>query len=186
MPATVDITRWTGTTATPVKTVITNQTTRANAEDSPTSSTGNPIQIPASGATNYSYWVSTRLTCSVLPATLITNLRWYGPGTNNLAGGCGILGNSAAAAPGYTQATGTLGQTGTQLTQANYPALAAAPVSVFTFTSAAPKALNGQMPAAGPVGDFGDFFVYQITVPGATAVPGPTGTALFTWQYDES
>jgi hypothetical protein len=180
MPATVDITRWTGTTGAPVKGVITGINTRANAEDvNSVADTVNPVQIPAAG-TNYSYWVATRLTCSVTPAGTINNLRWYSGGSNNLGTGIDCFGNEATA---YTQAIGTLGQTGTQLITANYPTVTT-PVQVWTLTAAAPKSLAGSLSNPG-TGDFGSFFVYQINV-GTTALPGATGQTTFTWKYDET
>jgi hypothetical protein len=180
MPATVDITRWTGATGAPTKTTITGINTRANAEDNhSTAGTANPVQIPASG-TNYSYWVCTRLTCSATPAGTINNLRWYSDGANNFGTGITCLGNEATA---YTQATGTLGQTGIQLTTANYASVTT-PVDCFSLTAAAPKALAGSL--ANPnTGDFGSWFVYQIGV-STTALPGATGQETFTWKYDET
>jgi hypothetical protein len=108
MPATVDIVRLTGTTpGTP--STITGINTRANSFDSHTTAdTTSPVQIPAAGS-NYSFWVNTRLTCSVTPAGTINNLRWYSDGANNFGTGITLIGNEATA---YTQATGTAGQTG--------------------------------------------------------------------------
>ena len=180
MPATVDITRWTGATGSPTKGIITGINTRANAEDvNSTADTVNPVQIPASG-TNYSYWVCTRLTCSVTPAGTVNNLRWYTSGTNNLGTGIDCYGNQATA---YTQAVGTLGQTGTLLNTTNYPSVTT-PVQVWTLTAAAPLSLAGSI-SNPTTGDFGSWMVYQINV-STTALPGATGQATFTWKYDET
>jgi hypothetical protein len=182
MAAGVDILRWNGAAGAPTKGVITGINTRANAEDTNTTAgTNNPIQIPPSG-TYYSYWVCTRLSVTgALPSLLINNLRWYTNGTNNFGTGLDCFGQEATT---YIQAIGTPGQTGTQLTQANYASLTLAPVQVWTLTSAAPKALAGSITNTGPAGDFGSFFVYQVNV-GATASPGATGQNTFTWKYDE-
>jgi hypothetical protein len=180
MPATVTIRRWTGAAGAPVKTDITGINTRANAEDAhSTAGTTNPVQIPAAG-TNYSYWVCTRLSADTTPAGTINNLRWYSDGANNFGTGITCRGNEATA---YTQATGTIGQTGTQLTTANYASVTT-PADVFTFTSAAPKALAGSI-SNPSTGDFGSFFVYQAEI-GAAAGPGVSGQETFTWKYDET
>jgi hypothetical protein len=180
MAATVDILRWTGTTGAPVKTIITGINTRANAMDAHSlADTSSPVQIPAAGS-NYSFWVCTRLSCSATPAGTINNLRWYSDGANNFGTGITAQGNEATA---YTQAIGTVGQTGTQLTVGNYPSVTT-PVDCFTLTAAAPKSLAGSLsnPATG---DFGSFFVYQITV-ASTAGPGATSQETWTWKYDET
>ena len=142
MPATVDIVRVTGASGGPTSTTITSINTRANAYDThSTADTTNPIQIPAAGS-NYSYWVSTRLTCSVTPSGTINNLRWYTDGANGFGTGVTCIGQEATS---YVQATGTAGQTGTQLTTGNHAGLTGAPVDPFTFTSGSPKSLAGSL-----------------------------------------
>lgn len=180
MAATVDILRWTGTTGAPTKSTITGINTRANAADAHTTAdTASPVQIPAAGS-NYSFWVSTRLSAGTSPAGTINNLRWYADGANNFGTGITCTGNEATA---YAQATGTVGQTGTQLATGVYATLTT-PVDVFTFTSASPKSLAGSI-SNPTVGDFGSFFVYQIVV-ASTASPGATAQETFTWKYDET
>jgi hypothetical protein len=182
MPATVTIRRWTGASGAPTKTDITGINTRANAEDAhSTAGTSNPIQIPAAG-TNYSYWVHTQLSADTSPTGTINNIRWYTDGTNNFGTGVTCTGQSASS---YVQATGTAGTTGTQLTTGNHIGLTAAPVDVFTFTSAAPKALTGSIsnPTTGDIPN--SAFVYQLAI-GTTAAPGATGTETFTFKYDET
>lgn len=179
MAATVTIRRHTG--AGPTKTDITGINTRANAEDAhSTGGTTNPIQIPAAG-TNYSYWVVTRLSADTTPSGTINNLRWYTDGTNSLGTGVACVMNTAT---GYTQATGTPGVSGTQLTVGNYPTLAGAPSDAFAFNSGSPKSVAGSISNPN-TGDFGDYVVYQIEV-GTTAGPGATGSETFTWKYDET
>lgn len=179
MAATVTIRRWTGSTGTPTKTDITGINTRANAADShSTAGTSNSILVPAAG-TNYSYWVSTRLSVDAITAGTVDNLRWYTDGTNNFGTGITCMGNSASS---YVQATGTPGQTGTQLTTGNYASLSTDPVNVFTLTTASPAAISGTTTSTG---DLGDFFVYQIEV-GSTAASGATASETFTWKYDDS
>lgn len=181
MAADVQIRRWTGTSGTPTKTNITSINTRANAEDTHTTAgTTNPIQIPGAG-TNYSYWVSTRLFANTAPSGTIDNIRWH---TDGAAGfGTGVDAN-VGAATGYTQATGTPGTTGNQLTTAAYTQLTGAPVDAFSNYPNATTNLS----VAGSVtttGDFGNFVVYQLTV-GTGAGPGATNMETFTWLYDET
>lgn len=183
MAATVIINRWTGSTGSPTKTAITGDNTVANASDahqSVAAGSSNPIRVPTSG-TNYSYWVTTRLSASSSPSGTINNLRWYTDGANNFGTGVTCKGQSATS---YVQATGTAGTTGTQLTTGNHAGLSGSPVDVFTFTSGSPKSLTGSI-SNPSTGDFGDFFVYQIEV-GTTAGPGVTNQETFTWVYDET
>lgn len=183
MPATVVINRWTGSSGGPTKTAITSGNTVANAVDShqaTAASSTNPIRVPTSGA-NYSYWIATRLSCSVTPSGTIDNIRWYTDGSNNFGTGVTCKGNDASS---YIQATGTAGTTGIQLTTGNYATLSGSPVSVFTFTSGSPKSLSGSI-SNPSTGDFGDFFVYQVEVD-STASPGVTSQETFTWLYDET
>lgn len=180
MPATVTIRRWTGSSGAPTKTDITAGSTRASTSDAPSPGTNDPIPVPLAG-TNYSYWVSTRLSVDVTPAGTINNLRWYTDGANSFGTGITCLGNTASA---YVQASGTQGTTGLQLTTGNHANLAGAPVDVFTHTSAATKAITGSM-SNPSTGDLGDFFVYQLGV-GTTAGPGTTPSESFTWVFDET
>jgi len=167
---------------------ITSINTRANAQDAhEIADVDNPIQIPSSG-TNYSYWVSTRLECTVAPAGTIDNLKWYTDGSNNFGTGvtCKVKEANEGANEGYRQATGTVGQTGNQLTQAAHTGLVGTvePADAFTYTSGSPLALAGSTTTT-TVDGFGDFVVYQIEV-GTTAGPGATAQETFTFKYDET
>jgi hypothetical protein len=186
MAATVLIRRRTGASGSITETDITGINTRANAEDAhSTAGTTNPIKVPASG-TNYSYWVSTRLDATVTPAGTIDNLRWFTDGANGL--GTGITAKGAKASTttdaGYREATGTPGETGTQLLQANHSGLDEAPADIFGFTSGSPKALTGSI-SNPSTGQFGDHWVYQIEVDD-TAGPGASGSETLTFRYDET
>lgn len=175
MAATVIINRLTG--AGPTLTAITSTTNRMSTSDVAAPGTSNPIPIPDAG-TNYSFWVVTRLQATVAPDNGINNIKWYSDGT---AFGTGLTcnGNSATA---YTQATGTVGTSGTLLNTTNYPTVTA-PVNVTTFTSGSPKTVTGSLGAA--TGEFGDRFVYQLAV-GTTATVGTMAARTFTWQFDET
>lgn len=179
MSATVLIRRLTGSG--PTATDITSINSRANAADAhSTNDTASPITIPAAG-TNYSYWVVTRLDCTVTPATALNNLKWYTDGGNGFGTGITCKMNTAT---GYVQATGSTGN-GTQLTTGNYATLAGSPTDAFAFTSGSPKSVTGSI-SNPSTGQFGDRVVYQIEV-ASTASPGPTTTQeTFTWSYDET
>ncbi len=185
MSATVQINRLTGPSpGTP--TDITGINSRANAGDfQSTNDTTAPIQVPLIPGTNYSFWVSTRLNAITTPAGTINNIRWFTDGVNSF--GTGVTSQCAKASTGadagYRQATGVTGN-GTQLTQANHTGLDEAPADIFTFTSLAPKSLNGSISNPN-TGLFGDFLVYQLSV-NETGQAGPTGSEVINWRYDES
>lgn len=185
MAATVIIDRLTGTAGSETETDITSANTRASTSDSASPGTANPIPVPASG-TNYSYWVTTRLKCTVTPTGTIDNLRWYSDGTNSLGTGVTCKGADASTGTnsGYRQGTGTSGTTGTQLTTGNHTGLDGTPVDVFGLTSGSPKTLGGSI-VNPSTGRFGDHFVYQVEV-GTTAAAGTTTTETFTYKYDET
>lgn len=180
MPAVVKIYRLTGTDGS-TGSDITSINTRANTKDQhSTNDVQYPIQIPASGY-NYSYWVTTRLRCDTSPSGTINNIRVFSDGTNSFGSGVDCICGRATT---YRQATGTEGVTGTELTRANHSGLVSDPVSLFTYTSTSPLALNGSI-SNPSTGYFGDFFVYQVRV-GPTASPGVTPAETITWRYDET
>jgi len=177
MSATVLIRRLTSTG--PTLTDITSINTRANAEDTHTTAgTSNSVLIPAAGS-NYSYWVVTRLDVTAITGGTVNNIKWYADGTNNFGTGVTCNGNTATA---YTQATGTAGTTGLQLTTGNY-ATVTTPVDVFTFTAGSPKSVTGSTSSVSAV--FADMFVYQLVV-GTTAASGASAQETFTYQYDDT
>lgn len=188
MAATVVINRHTGTaTGSPANgTTLTDISggTRLSYSDSPSPGTSNPIPIPAAG-TNRSWWASTRLSATTTPTTAIQNIKWFSDGTS-FGTGLVCMGQTAAAATGYTQATGSggAGTSGTILNTTNYTALSAATVDVTTLTSGSPKSVTGSI-SNPSTGNFGDFFVFQLEV-GTTASVGLTTARTFTWQYDET
>lgn len=179
MAATVTIRRWTGGSGSPAKTDITSINTRANAEDAHTTAgTSNSVLIPAAGS-NYSYWVSTRLSVDSISGGTVNNIKWYSDGSNNFGTGITCIGNDAS---DYVQATGTAGTTGDELTVGNYADLSGAPVDVFGLTSGSPKSVSG---SSSSTGDLGDFFVYQLVV-ASSASSGASSSETFTWQYDDT
>lgn len=186
MAATIQILRKCGA-AGATTTDITSINTRANTTDAhSTNDTSYPIKIPSTPGTNYSYWVTTRLNCTVTPAGTINNLRWYTDGSDTFGTGvtCVVAKASTGANAGYRQATGTAGETGTELSQANHTGLDAAVADAFGKTSAAPLALVGTITNP-TTGEFGDMVVYQVAVD-QTAGTGATTAETFTWKYDET
>lgn len=179
MAATVTIRRWTGSSGAPTKTDITSINTRANAEDAhSTAGTSNSILIPSSG-TNYSFWVSSRLSVDAITSGTVNNIKWYTDGANGLGTGVTCKTNTASS---YVQATGTTGTTGNILNTTNHTGLAGATSDAFGFTSGSPKSVTGTTTSTG---DLGDFVVYQIEV-ASTAGSGATPSETFTWQYDDT
>ena len=185
MVATVVINRLTGSGPI-VRTDITSINTRANAADAHTvADTASPIEIPAAG-TNYSFWVNTQLETTVAPDNLIDNIEWFTDGVNSY--GTGITNVVAQAAEAsYTEATGTPGVTGTELTDANYTGgtlTPATPTDSFAKVTGTPLAVTGSTTG---VGDFGNIVVYQVAV-GTTATPGtkPATPETITWRFDET
>ena len=177
MAATVTIRRLTG--AGPTSTDITSINTRANAEDAHTTAgTSNSILVPAAG-TNYSYWVVTQLNVTAITSGTVDNVKWYTDGTNNF--GTGVT-CRVGTATGYTQATGTAGTTGTELTVGNYATFTLGDSNAFDYNSGAPLSVTGTTTGTGA---FGDRVVYQIEV-GSTAASGATATETFTWRYDDT
>lgn len=186
MAATIQILRKCGA-AGATTTDITSINTRANTTDAhSTNDTSYPIKIPSTPGTNYSYWVTTRLNCTVTPAGTINNLRWYTDGSDTFGTGVTavVAKASTGANAGYRQATGTAGETGIELTQVNHTGLDAAPGDAFGYTSAAPLALVGTITNP-TTGEFGDHVVYQVAVD-QTAGTGATTAETFTWKYDET
>ena len=173
----VQIRRLTG--AGPTGTDITSINTRLNAEDTHTTAgTSNPILIPSSG-TSYSYWCSTRLYFNGSGTGTINNIRWFTDGANGLGTGIGLRVGTATA---YAQATGTPGDTGTELTAGNYSTFTLGNSNAFTYTSASPLTVSGSV--TDPTDEyFGDIVVLQVTV-ADTASAGATATETMSWRYD--
>jgi hypothetical protein len=158
----------------PTYTAITYSTNRADAADVANDVSTYPIQIPASG-TNYSYWVTTQLDCTVAPPTLIDNLIWYTGGSDPFGTGVDCV-TLFTPVNTYTQATGMSGVTGDPLS-----GLGSVQEVFANYTSGTPLSVTG---STSGTGYFGYYVVYQVTVaPGASAGV-VAGAATFTWGYD--
>lgn len=175
MAATVLIERWTGSGA-GTGADITGGTTRMKQADNGTADTNNPVPAVT---TSYSYWVSTRLHCTVAPSNLLNNLKWYSDG---VSAGTGLTVNAAKASTGtnagYRQATSAVA-----LNNTNHTGLdVASPTDASTYTSGSPLSLTGSTSTAIV---FGDFVIYQLAAT-SSASPGAMSARTYTWQYDET
>lgn len=168
----IQIRRWTGAAGSETKDNITDTNTRFLASDSHTvAGTSNPVLIPDSG-TNYSYKASTRLYYDGSGTGTIDNIKWYTDGDNNLGTGIGLNVKTAST---YSQATGTEGETGDEMTGGS---------DAFDYTSANPLSVTGSV--TDPANeDVGDFVELQSTV-GTTASAGTSTQETVTWRYDST
>lgn len=176
MAATIIINRLTSTG--PTLTNITSSASRLSASDAADPGTSDPIEIPDAG-TNYSYWHTSRLQCTVAPSGTVDNLRWHPVLPNNFGTGITAKGNTAN---GYVQATGTQGETGDILNTTNHTSLAGATSDIWTYTEASPKSITGSTTGTG---EFGDRWVFQIEV-ASTASAGTISSHTARWRYDET
>ena len=186
MVATVIIERLTG--AGPTRTDLAGGNTRANAEDvHSTGDTASPIEIPTAGS-NFSFWVNTILHATTAPDNLLDNIEWFTDGGNSY--GTGItLQVATAARASYTEAPGTIGVTGTELTDTNYTGGTITPATpaddnAFAFVTGAPLSVAGSTTTTG---EFGELVIYQVKVI-TTATPGtkPATAEIITWRFDET
>ncbi len=167
----VQIRRLTGTTPDTVD--ITDINTRMNAEDAhSTAGTNNPILVPSDG-TNYSYKTSTRLYVDGAGTGTIDNIKWYTDGENNLGTGLGL---QAKAVETYSQATGTSGESGDEMTGG---------ADAFTYTSVSPLSVTGSVTDPTGAELFGHIVELQMTA-GTTASAGSTGQETMYWRYDST
>jgi len=125
--------------------------------------------------------VTHRLSADSSPSGTIDNIRWYTDGTNSYGTGVSYR---VAEASYYSQAYGTVGDTGVALTQASYPGCLTEPVNGFTLTSGSPLAVDGSI-SNPTTGDFGYFVVSQIEVYAAASAGEITDETL-SWKYDET
>lgn len=191
--ATVLIKRVTGASGSQTLNDITTANTTLNSADIAADGVAHPTQIPAAG-TNYSYFASVCLVCSVAPPTAINNIYVYSDGSNTLGAGVGanvstVSGTNGSTTTNYTQATGSLGVTGLEM-GANYGHSISTPTNFFSYTSASPLALTGTFTtgvdtaANSAAGRFADWLIEQLTV-GTTASAGTTPTETVTFVWDE-
>lgn len=191
--ATILLKRVTGASGSQTLNDITSALTYLNTADVVSDGTAHPTRIPAAG-TNYSYWASICMVCSVAPPTGINNIGVYSDGSNTLGTGVGmnvstVAGTNGSTTTNYTQASGSTGVTGLEM-GANYGHSISTPTNFFSYTSASVLSLPGTFTtgvdtaANSAAGRFADWLIEQLTV-GTTAGIGLTGTETVTFVWDE-
>ena len=130
-----------------------------------------PMVKPSSGS-NYSYKKSTILYASTSPAGTINNIKWYTDGANSF--GTGVT-CSAKTVASYTQATGTEGTSGNQMTSGS---------DCFGYTSSAPLSVTGTIsnPSTGKISGYVDFQAVLST----SVTSGTITSETISWKYDET
>jgi hypothetical protein len=178
MAATVVINRITGPVSASVETNITSGSCHAGTQDSNTSPC--KIQVPTSGS-NYSFWVTEQLKCTVAPDNGLNNAFFYTDGGNGFGTGVDAY---VIPASGYASAVGTAGSSGQLLNAANYgPTACAATSNLFLYTSSCKLTLTGTLGAT--TGSFANRVVLQLSVV-STAAAGNTPGETMTFTWDES
>jgi hypothetical protein len=183
MAATVLIVRLTGSG--PTENDITSSNTRANASDIHTiDDTVYGILIPQNEEEyNYSYWVTTRLKVASITNGTISNVKWYQERAFDRPFGSIYL--NVGTATDYTQATGTLGQTGIELNSVNYPSFTSAG-NAYSYIIDMPF-FNNPLSVTGSTsttGQFGDRVVFQFKI-GSFAQGNEDGDKIF-FLYDDT
>lgn len=177
MTATVQIRRLTGNNASITSTDVTSGSVHAGTQDA--NSSPCKIPVPTSGS-NYSYWVTTQLNCTVAPDNALNNIFFYTDGNNGLGTGITAI---VTPASGYASAIGTAGSSGTLLNSANHGAFSGTATSnLFLYTSSCKLTITG---STNTTGSFGYRVVLQLSVD-TTAAAGNTGAETMTWTWDES
>ena len=168
---------------------------RFKTADDNTIDSNNPIPIPPSG-TNYSFWKSLYLQCTVAPSTSVNNFRIY---TDAAGFGTGIttyIGDeypvrSNGVVTGYDVATGTPGDTGDEMLDVtNGHSELSAKTDLFSYTSGSPLTISdsafilesGNIIDA--INETTAYFILQVAV-GSTATPGTKTAETITILYDE-
>ena len=177
MAATVQLRKLTGVNSSITSTNVTAGSARLGTSDEATSASS--IPVPTSGS-NYSYWATLQLNCTVAPDNSLTNIFFYTDGTNSFGTGIDAI---VIPASGYASAVGTAGTSGSLLSAANYTGSACAATSpMFLYTSACKLTLAGSTTTTG---SFGNRAVVQLNVL-STAVAGNSGEDSVTFAWDES
>lgn len=148
----------------------------------------NPIPKPAAGL-NYSFWKQVYLKCSVAPSSQCDNFKWYTDGSGFGTGIALKIGTqhpvkTHASDAGYEVATGTIGETGDEMTAAHAGLTGSS--DAFGYTSAAPKTItcgeDGNLINA--TGETTNYIVLQAEI-GTGASAGSPSNETVTWKWDE-
>lgn len=148
----------------------------------------NPIPKPAEGL-NYSFWKQVYLKCSVAPSSQCDNFKWY---TDGGGFGTGIALKIGTQHPvkthtsnaGYEVATGTIGESGDEMTDAHAGLTSSS--DAFGYTSAAPKSVtcseDGNLINA--QNETTNYIILQAEI-GTGASAGTPNNETVTWKWDE-
>lgn len=139
MAAVIQIDRWTGAGGSPTKTQVDGGVAWLVTSDAAQTDdmTEKPIKPTGAGETNYSYWATLRfnVTTGAGAGQAVGNLGVWFEGTGKLSANVdlmyGLMNRHDGTDGGYRQATGTPGETGTELSLANHNALVELPGSVY-------------------------------------------------------
>ncbi len=176
MAATVNTRQLNGTTPGSPSTIaaIYMQTSEQAAQD-----TTNILMRPLAG-NYYSFWMTVYLNAESSPVTTINNVKIYSSGASPWTGVTLYVGDETTST--YVQATGTVGQTGSEMV-ANHGQITAR-TDMNTYTSGSPKSVSGSISNPN-TGRISDYVVLQCEV-GTGATPGPLTGQTLTWRYDET
>jgi len=161
---------------------------RFKTADNATIDTVNPVPIPSAG-TSYSFWKHIYLKCSVAPATMVNNVKFY---TDASGFGTGITLNvgdemptkNSGSSSGYEVDDDTADASATELS-AGHSGITGV-TDAYTYTSAATKSIS--------IGESGslidaqnettNYIVLQMAV-GTTASAADLSNETLTYRYDE-
>jgi len=163
---------------------------RFNLADDNVQTTANPCIKPDAGS-NYSFWKTIALYCSIAPDNYVNNVKLYTDGSNAWGASMPVKVGVASA---YDQAVvdPVNAESGKQLLAANHAGMAAEPVDLFSYVNGAELSVPTAGTGAG--GDFVpgdapgrvcDFVVAQVEVMD-TATGGTKAQQTITWRYDEA
>jgi len=161
---------------------------RFRTDDLNTQDLTNPVPIVA-GLVKYSYARAVYVKCSAAPDTQVDNFKTY---TDGGGFGTGIVTSyrttfptkNSGSSSGYIAATGTPGDTGTELVSL----YGGAKADLFGKTSGSPLTGPTISEAGSIINDIGEttnYLILQCAVNGDTAAPGLKTAETITFQYDE-
>lgn len=176
MAATVNTRQLNGSTPGTPTTVaaIYMQTSEQAAQDAT-----NILMRPLAG-NYYSFWMTVYLNAESSPVTTINNIKIYSDGSIPWTGVTLYVGDETTST--YVQATGTVGQTGNEMTASH--AQISGRTNMNTYTSGSPKSVSGSISNPN-TGRISDYVVFQCEI-STGATPGALSGETLTWRYDET
>lgn len=156
--------------------------------DNPTIDNVNPIPKPAAGL-NYSFWKQVYLKCSVAPATMCNNFRWYTDGGGFGTGialkvGLQFPVKTSSSDAGYEVATGDVGESGNEMVAAHAGLSSSGDAFGYTSSSELTVSCGEASSQIDAIGETTNYLVLQAEV-GPTAGAGSPSNETVTWKWDE-